>query len=122
MREPNGSLAELAEITTGSAGQHRGAFGRTRASYRAVTVLSVRSWVGSLSEDRRETMSGETTQACSTRDALTDMLETASRRLSKVLRLAAGQRAGGEEGVERAKEAVASLTTRLAAHRDLHNC
>ena len=43
-----------------------------------------------------------------------DMLETASRRLNKVLSLAARERAGaGEEVVERAKAAVASLTTRL---------
>ena len=67
-------------------------------------------------------MSKENAQTCSTRDALADMLETASRRLNKVLGLGAGQRAGGEEGVERAEEAVASLTTRLAAHRDLHHC
>jgi len=67
-------------------------------------------------------VSKENTQTCSTRDALADMLETASRRLTKVLGLAAGQSATGEEGVERAKEAVASLKTRLAAHRDLHHC
>ena len=67
-------------------------------------------------------MSEEKTQTCSTRDALADMLETASRRLRKVLGQAAGKRADGEEGVERAKEAVASLTMRLTAHRDLHHC
>ena len=68
-------------------------------------------------------MPDEKTQTCSTRDALADMLETASRRLNKVLSLAARERAGAGEGVvERAKTAVASLTTRLAAHRDLHHC
>lgn len=63
------------------------------------------------------------TQPCSTRDALADMLETASRRLNKVLHLDGSRRANtGEEVVDRAKAAVASLTTRLAAHRDLHHC
>ena len=68
-------------------------------------------------------MPEEKKQTCSTRDALADMLETASRRLNKVLSLAAGERASAGEGVvERAKAAVASLTTRLAAHRNLHHC
>jgi hypothetical protein len=67
-------------------------------------------------------MAEENTQSCSTRDALADMLETASRRLSKVLSHAPGKRPDAEDGVERAREAVASLTARLAAHRDLHHC
>ncbi len=68
-------------------------------------------------------MSIEKTQVCSTRDALADMLETASRRLNKVLRLAADKPANAaEETVAQAKTAVASLTTRLAAHRELHHC
>jgi hypothetical protein len=68
-------------------------------------------------------MSGEKTQTCSTRDALTDMLETASRRLNKVLHRATQEPPNtAEDVVGRAKEAVASLTARLAAHRDLHHC
>jgi hypothetical protein len=63
------------------------------------------------------------TQTCSTRDALADMIETASRRLDKVLRLAAAEHAStGTEVVEHAKSALGSLTTRLAAHRELHHC
>jgi hypothetical protein len=70
-----------------------------------------------------KTMLEEKTQTCSTRDALADMIETASRRLDKALRLAAEQHASaGTEVVEHAKAAVASLTTRLAAHRELHHC
>jgi hypothetical protein len=68
-------------------------------------------------------MPEEKTQTCSTRDALADMLETASRRLSQVLRLAAEEPANAaEDVVARAKAAVASLTTRLAAHCNLHHC
>jgi hypothetical protein len=68
-------------------------------------------------------MPEEKAQTCSTRDALADMLEAASRQLSKVLRLAAAEPANAaEEVVARAKAAVASLTTRLAAHRNLHHC
>jgi hypothetical protein len=68
-------------------------------------------------------MSGERPQACSTRDALTDMLETASRRLNKALRIAAGGSANGaDDMVAQAKAAVDSLTTRIAAHRDVHHC
>jgi hypothetical protein len=68
-------------------------------------------------------MPEENAQTCSTRDALADMLEAASRQLSKVLRLAAAEPANAaEEVVARAKAAVASLTTRLAAHRNLHHC
>lgn len=63
------------------------------------------------------------TQTCSTRDALADMIDTATRRLDKALRLAAAEHAGTrEEMVERAKAALGSLTTRLAAHRELHHC
>jgi hypothetical protein len=50
------------------------------------------------------------------------MLETASRRLTKALRLAGDGAAATDEAVERAKAAVASLTTRLAAHRETHHC
>ena len=68
-------------------------------------------------------MPEEKAQTCSTRDALADMLEAASCRLSKVLRLAAEEPAKAPEVVvARAKAAVASLTTRLAAHRNLHHC
>jgi hypothetical protein len=68
-------------------------------------------------------MPEEKAQTCSTRDALADMLEAASRQLSKVLRLAAKEPANAaEEVVARARAAVASLTTRLAAHRNLHHC
>ena len=60
---------------------------------------------------------------CSTRNALADMLETASRRLSKALRIAGEAPARtGEDVVERAHAAVASLTRRLANHRDIHHC
>jgi cysteine sulfinate desulfinase/cysteine desulfurase-like protein len=60
---------------------------------------------------------------CSTRDALQDMQETASRRLAKALSLARQAHGNAaEEAVERAKEAVASLANRLAAHRNLHHC
>jgi hypothetical protein len=52
------------------------------------------------------------------------MLETATRQLSKALRTAAGQGPGanGEEAVERAKAAIASLNRRLATHCDVHGC
>jgi uncharacterized protein YecT (DUF1311 family) len=62
-------------------------------------------------------------QTCSTRDALGDMLESASRRLNKALRLAGEEHANApKDAVALAKAAVASLTTRLAAHRNLHHC
>ena len=68
-------------------------------------------------------MPEEKALACSTRNALADMLETASRQLSKTLRIAGEGRAiTGEEAVERAKTTVAPLTRRLAAHRDIHHC
>ena len=68
-------------------------------------------------------MPEEKARACSTRNALADMLETASRQLSKALRIAGEGRAiTGEDAVERARAAVASLTRRLAAHRDTHHC
>jgi hypothetical protein len=68
-------------------------------------------------------MPEEETRTCSTRNALEDMLEAASRQLSKTLRSAGEGRAmTGEEAVERARVAVASMTARLAAHRDIHHC
>jgi uncharacterized circularly permuted ATP-grasp superfamily protein len=68
-------------------------------------------------------MPEEKTRTCSTRNALEDMLEAASRQLSKALRGAGEGRAmTGEEAVERARVAVASMTARLAAHRDIHHC
>jgi hypothetical protein len=76
-----------------------------------------------LSQDQEGAMPEEKTRTCSTRNALEDMLETASRQLSKTLRSAGEGRAiTGQEAVERARAAVASLTTRLAAHRDIHHC
>ena len=70
-------------------------------------------------------MPEEKTETCSTRTALADMLETASRRLTKALRIAGGEetamKAGGP-AVEVARTAVASLTGRLAAHRDNRHC
>jgi hypothetical protein len=68
-------------------------------------------------------MPEEKTRTCSTRNALEDMLEAVSRQLSKALRSAGEGRAmTGEEAVERARVAVASMTARLAAHRDIHHC
>jgi hypothetical protein len=65
----------------------------------------------------------EKTRTCSTRNALTDMLETASRRLSRALRVdGEGVDMTRGEAVVRAKAAVSSLTLRLAAHRDIHHC
>jgi len=56
--------------------------------------------------------------ADATRDALADMLETASRRLRKINLTSGQERTGAtEEVVQRAKAAVASLTARLATHR-----
>jgi hypothetical protein len=68
-------------------------------------------------------MPEEEARTCSTRTALEDMLETASRRLSKALRIAGERRTiKGEEAVERARADVATMTARLAAHRDIHHC
>ncbi len=68
-------------------------------------------------------MPEEKTRICSTRNALEEMLETASRQLGKALRCAGERHAmTGEEAVERARVAVASMTARLAAHRDIHHC
>jgi hypothetical protein len=68
-------------------------------------------------------MPEEKARACSTRNALADMLEAASRQLSKALRSAGEGRAmTGEEAVGRARVAVASMTARLAAHRNIHHC
>ena len=68
-------------------------------------------------------MPEERRRTCSTRSALSDMLETASRQLSKALRVdAEGLDMNEGEAVERARAAVSSLTSRLAAHRDTHHC
>ena len=52
---------------------------------------------------------------CSTRTALSEMLDTARRRLERALRLT-------PETVDQAKLTVADLTARLANHRARHGC
>lgn len=60
---------------------------------------------------------------CSTRNALSEMLQTASRKLERTLRLTpAAQTRDAQSALEQAKTAVADLTARLANHRDLHGC
>lgn len=58
-------------------------------------------------------MNEEKPRPCSTKSALAEMLETASRRLT---------RAQSSEAVEKAKAAVESLTQRIAVHRQAHQC
>jgi hypothetical protein len=63
----------------------------------------------------------EQTRICSTRTALTEMLDTASRKLERALR--ATPAAGSPpNGLEQARTTVADLTARLANHRRLHAC
>ncbi len=69
-------------------------------------------------------MPEEKMRTCSTRSALEEMLVAASRQLSKALRIASDGRviSTAKEAVEPANAAVASLTVRLAAHREIHQC
>ena len=68
-------------------------------------------------------MTEETTRICSTRTALSDMLETASGKLERALRVAATAHLGNtQSGLEQARKTVADLTARLANHCSLHGC
>ena len=68
-------------------------------------------------------MTEEEIRMCSTRSALSEMLEAASRRLERTLR---GAPTGGHGkppiSLEEARNAVADLTARLATHRSAHGC
>lgn len=59
----------------------------------------------------------EETRICSTRTALADMLETASRRLERVNRL-------GLDGDTKSalEETIKQLKVRIATHRGTHGC
>ena len=60
---------------------------------------------------------------CSTRMALEDMLETASRRLIKAIRVTgSGGALAREQSIEKAEAGVAGLTQRLMHHRGVHHC
>jgi len=68
-------------------------------------------------------MTEEATRMCSTRTALSDMLETASGKLERALRVGATAHLGNtQSGLEQARKTVAELTARLANHRSLHGC
>jgi hypothetical protein len=68
-------------------------------------------------------MPEEKTRTCSTRAALADMLESASRRLNRALSPTGGRPGiSGEDAMQRAKAAVDSLKKRLAAHCEAHHC
>jgi hypothetical protein len=59
----------------------------------------------------------EETRICSTKTALTDMLETASRRLERVNRTGLASDTKGA-----LEETIAQLKARIATHRGTHGC
>jgi hypothetical protein len=68
-------------------------------------------------------MTEERNRICSTRTALSEMLEAASRKLERRLRVKPAAEAGNApNGLEEARTAVADLTARLAKHCTLHGC
>lgn len=60
---------------------------------------------------------------CSTKSALSEMLETASRKLERTLRITKTA-PGGEtaSGLDQARSTVADLEARLATHRSIDGC
>jgi hypothetical protein len=65
----------------------------------------------------------EQNRICSTRTALSEMIETASRKLERRLQVEPAAEGGNaQNGVEQARTAVADLTARLAKHCRLHGC
>jgi hypothetical protein len=68
-------------------------------------------------------MNEATARMCSTRIALSEMLEAASRKLARTLHPPPGAgRGNAQGGLDHAKAAVAELTQRLANHRQTHGC
>jgi hypothetical protein len=68
-------------------------------------------------------MNEATARICSTRLALSEMLETASRKLERTVHPPSSAGSGNAQpGLNHAKTAVAELTQRLANHRRTHGC
>ena len=65
----------------------------------------------------------ENVRICSTRNALSEMLATATRRLERSLNAVPKAPTGNEpSALDQAKAEVAQLTARLANHRTSHGC
>jgi hypothetical protein len=65
----------------------------------------------------------ETTRICSTRTALSEMLEAASRKLERALRRAPAAESGNpQSGLDQVRASIADLAARLANHRSVHGC